>query len=272
MSYGFEVRNGSGRMIVDGDRQNYFLVLRRSASVTLSEVVDNYYHSTMFYTPKVVYFPTPLTTQTPPLLFMRHTGGEPVSIVKMNGAPGNWYGFDVLINCWFGVQSDSGQKSTSFEYELYITADDAVAVAKASGYYFASDYGVVVYDGGGATVFDSRIANLAITNFEIIHTGIPQDQAGSGVGASGNPYTDQEPYEGRLLFNIPGNNLIDAQTLMSAFGAAYPLKPFLVGSQLKLQLAANSPKPPRAGRVAHPWTGSQNKVSFPMMSCRRQAI
>lgn len=276
MAYGIEVRNNGNRLVIDGNRANYFLVERSERTVTFQEQSGSN-TGTVFYKPQSVHFSTTINDSDPPLVFIRHVSGEPVSVVKMNGGPGNWYGFDAMTNCTMGNAGDVSQKTSTLEFEIYVVANDALARAQQAGFFYDSGAGIIINDANGNRVFDSRMVNLAIIDFRTVHTGIPQSQADSAQGSptylsSSQAYNAQEPYEGNLLYDIPGDSFVDAFSLMGAFSVLWPMKPFLSSGEVRLRASGRSPAPQGFGPVYVPWTGCHSRASYPMMTARRQTL
>lgn len=234
MAYGIDIRNSSGRVLIDGSNQNYFLILRRALTITFDKKPVNIERG---WFPKSVFFPKTITTQMPPYLCLRHTGGRPVGITKLIGSPGNWRGFDACTRFDFDSDRTRFSVTSSIEYEAYINAQDAVSDAIAAGYWSDASHGIVIYDGGGGRVFDSRLINQATIQTGQLNTGISEYEARDNAIAP-NSYDYFNARLGATLLTLPSSEtMIDFYPLMGVYGRQYKMRPFLEGNSVKLYYA-----------------------------------
>ncbi|MGP8291746.1 hypothetical protein ACT3OH_15890 [Vreelandella zhanjiangensis] len=230
MAYGIDIRNSNGRVLIDGDNQNYFLILRRSITITFNKKPVNIERG---WFPKTVWFPSAITTQAPPYLCLRHTGGRPIGITKLVGSPGRWLGFDACTRFNFDIDRSAGSVASSIEYEVYINAQDAIGAARAAGYWFDATHGIIVNDARGGRVFDSRLINQAIISTGRINTGISEYEARDNV-VTYNSYTYFNARQGNAVLTLPDSVMIDFYPLMGVYGRQYKMRPFLEGNTVRL--------------------------------------
>lgn len=230
MAYGIDIRNSNGRVLIDGENQNYFLILRRASTVTFNRKPDNIENG---WFPKTVFFPSVITTQAPPYLCLRHTGGRPIGITKLIGSPGNWRGFDACTNFTGNPDRVTSSVSSNIEYEVYINAQNAIGAAIAAGYWFDATHGILVNDAGGGRVFDSRLINQAIISTGQVNTGISEFEARQNTSDL-NSYNYFESREGNVVLSLPSSTMIDFYPLMGVYGRQHKMRPFLEGNTVRL--------------------------------------
>lgn len=230
MAYGIDIRNSNGRVLINGENQNYFLILRRAITVTFNKQPVNIERG---WFPKTVWFPNTITTQMPPYLCLRHTGGRPIGITKLVGSPGNWRGFDACTRFNFDVDRTTASVTSNIEYEVYINAQDAIGAAIAAGYWFDATHGIIVNDAGGGRVFDSRLINQAIISTGRINTGISEFEARDNA-VTYNSYDYFNARQGNTILSLPGSVMIDFYPLMGVYGRQYKMRPFLEGNTVRL--------------------------------------
>jgi hypothetical protein len=264
MAYGIDIRNNIGRLLIDGNNENYFLVLRRSINVTFNKKPENINNG---WFPRTVFFPSVFTTQAPPYLCMRHTGGRPIGVTKLVGSPGNWRGFDVRTNFNGNPDRQTASVVSGFEYEVYINAGSAVSAAIAAGYWFDTRYGIIVNNAGGGRVFDSRLVNQAITSTGHVNTGISEFEAREN-GLSLNSYNYFNSRLGSTVLWMPGGTMIDFYPLMAVYGRQHKMAPFLVGNSIQLLFAWEH----RQQSEAVGFYGSHTDTNPGYMLTRRQPL
>ena len=266
MAYGIEIKNNNGNLLIDQDYQSYFLVERRSVNLTFSQ---NYGQggNRGFY-PVTVNFTRTITSSNPPMIVMRSLSGSPISVAKLNGRPGNWTGLEMVTPRQAGVSSTSAQ----YEYECYVTANNAVSTAQSAGYWVDNGYGIIVNDSGGNRVFDSRMVNQAISGVSFANSGISKSSWRTGGGYGESNYFNSKA--GSIVHTIPSNTFIDIFPLMACYGDYNKFKPYLrpygSGNAITLDYAwkwvdswyAESPG----------WYGTHQTTSFTVIKTRRQPL
>lgn len=266
MSYGLAIYNDGGDLVIDGDYQNHFLVERRSLSVTFPEVTDGSGYTTAYcFAPVCVLFNSVIATNSPPFITIRHLSGRGIGIVKVNGTPGNWYGFDV---CTYVVYGDGITITSSLEYEVYIIAADALGKSQAAGYFYPSSYGILINNAQGSRVFDSRMANLAIENVQFVDVGL---QGINGVN-SNNIYSWTAERNGTVLAVKQSHQSVSAFALTGVYGWMYAMKVFLEGNNVFRHVVVRSPSREGYGPFVLSYFGCHEENNLPLMFVRRQSL
>ncbi|WP_339934592.1 hypothetical protein [Vreelandella glaciei] len=264
MAYGIDIRNSNGRVLIDGQNQNYFLILRRAITVTFNRKPDNIENG---WFPKTVFFPSAITTQIPPYLCLRHTGGRPIGITKLIGSPGNWRGFDACTNFTGNSDRLTSSVTSSIEYEVYINAQNAIGAAIAAGYWFDATHGIIVNDAGGGRVFDSRLINQAIISTGRVNTGISEFEARENR-LDLNSYDYFAAREGAVVLSLSSSTMIDFYPLMAVYGRQHKMRPFLVGNTVQLHFVWRH----RRFSEAVGFYGSHTDINPGYMLTRRQSF
>lgn len=178
MSYGLQFTNNSNTVVLDSEYARLMVI----SSGRFAPTEDSGMGST-------TYFSTPVTSQEPPLVFVRpDTVGGVAGLCRMRliGSAGNWTGF-------------------------YVRAYDA-NTAQPNGRYFvaafaaqaAAQYGMRLWDGGGNLLFDSGTPNATFTrafqNWDYVrHETTPQGLT-------------------RIFYSVPFNFPQSEYMLLNTFG------------------------------------------------------
>lgn len=155
MAYGLQFTNNSDTVVLDSEFARLVVI----SSGRFAPTEENGLGST-------TYFARPVTSQEPPLVFVRpDTVGAVAGLCQMRviGSAGNWTGF-------------------------YVRAYDA-ATAQPNGRYFAaafaaqavSQYGMRLWDGGGNLLFDSGTPNATFTRAFQNWTFVKNDTTPQGL-------------------------------------------------------------------------------------------
>lgn len=194
MSYGIEIRNTGGVVLIDGQYRNFHRAFRRSASFTTT--IDSQYAA---YHPKAVYFPSKITTRIPPLIAIRALSGA-VGLGGIIGSQYNWTGFWTLTP----VAGTYSSKSYSLEYEAYTFAENAATVSN-------DGYGMQVFSSSGAMVFDSRKTPVTVSSHHVLNTLSYQ-------------HSDYASMQGNVYLNLSDSQYIDLHTLgyYNGYSAMWP--------------------------------------------------
>lgn len=265
MAYGIDIRNATGRLVIDGLWQNYFLVLRQVVNVTFNRKPVNIENG---WFPKTVWFVQTITSQMPPYICMRHLGGRPIGVTKLIGSPGNWQGFDACTNFVGNPDRVASSVVSSIEYEVYINAQNATSLAQSNGYWSDASHGILVDDGNGNRVFDSRLVNQAVISVGTMNTGISEFEARSNTLPL-NSYDYFQALEGNVVLSLPNSStLIDLYPLMGVYGRQHKMRPFLIGNTVRLYFAWEH----RQQSEAVGFYGSHTDVTPGYMLTRRQVL
>lgn len=153
MTYGFQLKNGNGEMVVDGVNDNYLLWFTMSVSATFTPEVNNYgSYGDSFLSimpPRFSQFPELVTTAEPPVVCGYSESGNAV-FGYCTGEQYKWDGF-----VWFGGWEVGGAYPT-YSGSPSVTASMKVAVFSRNGSpKRKGDYGLQVKNNGNV-VYDSR--------------------------------------------------------------------------------------------------------------------
>lgn len=197
MSYGFELRNNDGEIVIDGQNPCSFLHEKGIANLTNPRRDSGGAAPFWWREPDAVAFSSPVTTQEPPFI-VGHAGATPVTMGPMIGRPGNWTGF-LCYSPWWPRSEIFSNPSRSFvlEYAVFSRVGNVQA---------ASGYGLQVFDAGGGQVFDSRkfpfilAGSFQYTRFGA-NLGTEVHGGANGYAAAGRALT-----ESGILVDVPSAN------------------------------------------------------------------
>ncbi|WP_085696267.1 hypothetical protein [Pseudomonas sp. B26(2017)] len=137
MTYGVQFTNGSGVVTLDSEYSRLVVI----SSGRYAPTGDSGMGST-------TYFARPVTSQEPPLVFVRPDTVNAVAglcLMSLIGSAGNWTGFYVR------AYSDNTAQPNG---RYFVAAFGAQA---------AADYGMRIWNGSGALLFDSGTPNATFT-------------------------------------------------------------------------------------------------------------
>lgn len=134
MSYGLSVTNGSNYLQIDSESPRLCAIYNGTYLASGSRVA-------------AVTFPSPITTQEPPCIFIRNTPSKPndaYTEMPMTGSPGNWTGFQI----W------AGNINSRPEGKWFAAVFGSVA---------QSQFGMRLWGPSGQIVFDSGSTPVVVT-------------------------------------------------------------------------------------------------------------
>jgi len=138
MAYGMQFTNNNDTVVLDSELSRLVVIHKGDYSGAVN-------------------FPTPITTQEPPLVFIRPNSSFTLSYARINGSAGNWTGF-----------SFSGGGAGKY----FAAAFQSTPTAK---------YGFRLWDGSGKLLFDSGTPCAQFTRTISSWTFIGSNQTGQGT-------------------------------------------------------------------------------------------
>lgn len=138
MTYGVKFTNNSNAVVLDSEFARLVVLHRGDYSGPIN-------------------FPTPITSQEPPLVFIRPNSSFTLSYARINGSAGNWTGFSF-------VGGGTGK--------YFAAAFQATQTAQ---------YGFRIWDGGAKLLFDSGTPCAQLTRTISAWSYIGSSQTGQGT-------------------------------------------------------------------------------------------
>jgi hypothetical protein len=122
------------------------------------------------------YFPSPITSQEQPLVFIRPDSANGIigmSNLAILGSPGNWVGFKVRIYNKYTIKPNGRWFAAGFDTSLF------------------SEFGVWLWDGNAKPLFDSGgpAANFVRSTNNWTYTGSGQTGQGQSINYFNAPFT-----------------------------------------------------------------------------------
>lgn len=149
MSFGIEIRGSRNNLLIDDKNPPLVQAHKGPIRVTHNSTLPNW--NTAVYGMAVVYFPSPILTAYPPLIFGVPTRGVTqcgMGLFSAIGGPGNWLGFRVVVTPDVHMVSISKVPvgwDTGWEYR-------ACSFGSSMS---TSEYGLQIFDEAGRTVYHS---------------------------------------------------------------------------------------------------------------------
>jgi len=129
MSFGLQFINAGGAVTLDSEFSRLSVIYAGAYAPTEESGLGS-----------TTTFPAPITTQEPPLVFLRPTtvvGVAVISLVRVNGSPGNWTGFYVRTESVNTAQPNGKYFAAVFASKL------------------AATFGLRIWDGSANLLFDN---------------------------------------------------------------------------------------------------------------------
>lgn len=169
MTYGVKFTNNSNAVVLDSEFARLVVLHRGDYSGPIN-------------------FPTPITSQEPPLVFIRPNSSFTLSYARINGSAGNWTGFSF-------VGGGTGK--------YFAAAFQAAPMAR---------YGFRIWDGGAKLLFDSGTPCAQFTRTISAWSYIGSSQTGQGTTLIN--FTAVSPLDGGdyMMINNIGMDVSAANT------------------------------------------------------------
>jgi hypothetical protein len=212
MAYGLEFRNNSNVVTIDSE----FARLMVISSGRYAPTEEGGMGSTN-------YFARPVTSQEPPLVFVRPdtvAGVAGLSNMRLIGSAGNWTGFYVRAYSNATAQPNG---------RYFVAAFAAQAVAQ---------YGMRLWDGSGKMLFDSGTPNASFTRAIQNWTYVKSDQSDQGLYRNYYSVPFNFPQDEFILINNFGMSMVSGGNIPRQLYCTWD---FAVNTLYAITSAANNP-------------------------------
>lgn len=212
MAYGLEFKNNSDVVIIDSEFARLMVISSGRYAPTEEAGMGS-----------TTYFARPVTSQEPPLVFVRPdtvAGIAGISKVRLIGSEGNWTGFYVRTYSNATAQPNG---------RYFVGAYAAQEVA---------DYGMRLWDGAGKLLFDSGTPNASFTRSFQGWTYIKSDMTDQGLYRNYYSVPFDFPQNEYMLINTFGMSMTSGGVIPRQLYCTWD---FTTNTLYAVTVAANNP-------------------------------